>query len=150
MPELVQVQRSPEDEILLTELVFDSKDFISYEVSSMILVAEEKQEKPHGKFRCFLTQSTKEFFIEIPDEETMRAFKQSALINLLGLAERAGAKIVYICVRRTVQKQQSYLKNFLFVGFERLSEAEQRKISMTKTHSILKCLVNEDNEEDDN
>jgi len=147
MPELVQVMRSPEDEILLTELAFDSKDFTSYEVSAMILVAEERQERPHGKFRCFLTQSTKEFFIEIPDEETMRAFNKSALLNILGLAEKAGAKTVYICIRRTVQKQQSYLKNFLFVGFEKLSEAEQKKISMTRTHSILKCLVNE--EEDD-
>jgi N-acetylglutamate synthase-like GNAT family acetyltransferase len=149
LPELRQVTRSPEDEILLTELTFDSKDIITYEISSIVLVAEEKQSNPSGKFRCFFTQSTKEFFIEIPDENTMRAFNQSALVNILGLAEKAGAETVFVCVRRTVHRQQAYLKNFLFVGFEKLTEEEQKEISMTKTHSILKCSLKSDEENDD-
>jgi len=147
VPELKQVARSPEDEILLTELTFDSKEITTYEISSLILVAEETQSK--GKFRCFMAKSTKEFFIEIPDEATMRAFNQSTLVNILELASRAGAETIYVCVRRTIHRQQTYLKNFMFVGFEKLDAEEQAKISMTKTHSILKCSLNNDDENDD-
>jgi len=147
VPELIQVARSPEDEILLTELTFDSKDITTYEISSLILVAEETQSK--GKFRCFMAKSTKEFFIEIPDEGTMRAFNQSTLLNILELANRAGAETVYVCVRKTIHRQQAYLKSFLFVGFEKLDAKEQAKISMTKTHTILKCSLNNDEDNDD-
>lgn len=140
---LEKVERSPDDEILLTELTFDSPDVIPYEINSIILVAEN--EKHHGKFRCFLDSTTKVFFIEIPDEETIAAFSQSALMNMLKLAEEAGAETIYVCIRKTVKAQKTYLRNFLFVGFEQLTEQEQKKISMTRTHGILKLsLVSED------
>jgi len=111
------------------------------------LVAEETQSK--GKFRCFMAASTKEFFIEIPDEATMRAFNQSTLVNILELANRAGAETIYVCVRKTIHRQQAYIKNFLFVGFEKLDAKEQAKISMTKTHTILKCSLNNDDDDND-
>jgi len=139
---------SPDDEILLTELAFDTKDITTYEVNSVILVAEREQANPHGKFRCYMDSANKEFFIEIPNEGTMTAFTQSALLNILDLAEEAGAEICYICVRRTIKGQESYLRNFLFVGFEKLTEEEQKKISMTKTHGILKCSLNSSEEEE--
>jgi len=96
-----------------------------------------------------MAQTSKEFFIEIPDEATMRAFNQSTLVNILELASRAGAETIYVCVRKTIHRQQAYLKNFLFVGFEKLDAKEQAKISMTKTHTILKCKLNGDDEDND-
>jgi len=147
---LREVARSPDDEILLTELAIDNKDFITYEVSSVILVAEEEQANPHRKFRCFMEPKTKEFFIEIPEEGTMKVFNKSALLTVMKLAEKAGAETVYICVRKTVQKQEAYLKNFLFLGFEKLTKEEQKKISMTRTHNILKCsLKSEEGDEEE-
>jgi len=141
-PKINKVERSPDDEILLTELTFDCKDMITYEISSVILVAERHQSNPYGTFRCYMDSATKEFFIEISNEDTMKAFTQSALLNTLKLAEDAGAETCYMCVRKDVNRQESYLRNFLFVGFEKLREAEQKKISMTRTHHILKCSLN--------
>lgn len=92
--------------------------------------------------------ATKEFFIEIPDEATMKAFTQSGLLNTMKLAEDAGAETCYVCLRKTVKNQDSYLRNFLFVGFQKLREAEQKKISMTKTHRILKCPLKFDDDAD--
>jgi len=141
VPMLKKVRMSPDDEILLTELAVDFKDMIAFEISSVILVAERQQANPHGKFRCYMDSATKEFFIEIASEGTMSAFSQSALLNIMGLAEEAGAETCYICVRKTVKGQEAYLRNFLFIGFEKLTEEEQKKISMTKTHGILKCAL---------
>jgi hypothetical protein len=146
-PAMRKVEMSPDDEILLTELTFDNKDMITYEISSVILVAEREQANPFGKFRCFMDPIAKEFFIEIPNEGTMNAFSQSALLNILGLAEEAGAETIYICIRKTVKRQEAYLRNFLFVGFEKLTENEQKKISMTRTHGILKCSLKSEEED---
>jgi len=145
----MQVERSPEDEILLTELALDDKEFITYEVSSVILLAERAEHNPYGTFRCYVDPKTNEFFIEIPDEGTMSMFNKSELINVMKLAEGAGAETVYVCVRKTVQKQGTYLKNFLFLGFEKLTPAEQKKISMTTTHNLLKYSVHSDDDEED-
>jgi len=143
-----KVEMNPDDEILLTELTFDHKEIVTYEISSIILVAEREQANPLGRYRCFMDSNTKEFYIEIADEDTMNAFTQSALLNIMELAEKAGAETCYICIRNTLINQEKCLRNFLFVGFEKLSAAEQKKISMTKTHGILKCsLKSEDDEE---
>lgn len=149
-PKLVEVALSPDDEILMTELTFDAKGITAYEISSVVLVAEREQANPHGTFRCYMDHAAREFFIEIPTEETMHAFTQSALLNIMGLAEEAGADTCYICVRDTVKNQETYLRNFQFVGFEKLNQEEQKKISMTRTHGILKCSLKsgEDEEED--
>jgi hypothetical protein len=144
-----KVERSPDDEILLTELAFDLKNTITYEISSVILVAEREQANPHGKFRCYMDPISKEFFIEIPNEGTMGAFTRSALLNIMELAEGAGAETIYMCVRKTINKQEAYLKNFLFLGFVKLTEQEQKKISMTQTHSILKCSLKSEDEDDE-
>lgn len=147
-PKLKMVEMSPDDEVLLTELAFDSKDLVTYEINSVILVAEREQANPHGKFRCYMDHSNKEFFIEIATEGMMTAFTQSTLLNILDLAEEAGAKTCYICVRRDIKGQENYLRNFLFIGFEKLTEEEQKKISMTKTHGILKYSMGENEDED--
>jgi hypothetical protein len=147
-PMMRKVSTSPDDEILLTELAVDAKHLVTYEVTSVILVAEEEQANPNGKFRCFMDPTSKEFFIEISNEGTMKAFNRSALLSIMELAEQAGAESIYVCVRKTVKKQEAYLKTFLFIGFEKLTEKEQRKISMTKTHGLLKCsLKSEDNDD---
>lgn len=133
---------SPDDEILLTELTLDFKDMITYEINSVVLVAEKN--RPYGSFRCYMDSATKEFFIEIPDENTMRIFNQSALLNILDLATTAGAESCYICVRKTVQNKDAYLRNFLFIGFNKLSEKEQNKISMSRTHGMLKYSMKDE------
>jgi hypothetical protein len=148
-PKLKEVALSPDDEILMTELTFDAKGITAYEISSVILVAEREQANPHGTFRCYMDQAAREFFIEIPTEETMHAFTQSALLNIMGLAEEAGAYTCYIAIRNTVQNQETYLKNFQFVGFEKLNEEELKKISMTRTHGLLKCALKSDEEEEE-
>jgi len=142
-----EVQRSPDDEILLTELAFDTKNFIPFEVHSVILVAEE-QTNPNGPFRGYLDQNTKEFFVEIADEESMKIFTRSALLTIMKLAEEAGAEKMYICVRNSVNNIEKYLKTFLFLGFEKLSLAEQKQISITRTHGILKCNLKEEEDDD--
>jgi len=146
---MTQVERSPEDEIFLTELALDDKEFTSYEISSKILFAERAEENPNGNFRCFLESKTNEFFIEIADESTMKLFNKSELINVIKLAEGVGADTVYVCVSKAIQKQGTYLKNFLFIGFEKLTAEEQKEISMTRTHNLLKYSVNSDDEEQD-
>lgn len=143
-----KVQRSPEDEILLTELAFDAKNFIPYEIHAVILVAEEKA-NPHAPFRCFLEQNTKEFFVEIADEESMKIFTRSALLTIMKLAEEAGAETMYVCVRNDIKQLASYLKTFLFLGFEKISPEVQKKISITRTHGILKCNLKGEDEDDD-
>jgi len=148
VPMLKKVEMSPDDEILLTELAVDFKNMITFEISSVILVAERQQANPHGKFRCYMDSATKEFFIEITSEGTMAAFSQSALLNIMELAEEAGAETCHICVRKTIKGQEAYLRNFLFIGFEKLTEEEQKKISMTKTHGILKCALKSGDDED--
>jgi len=67
----------------------------------------------------------------------------------MGLAEEAGADTCYICVRSTVKNQGTYLRNFQFVGFEKLDEQEQKEISMTRTHGILKCSLKSDEDEEE-
>lgn len=135
---LTKVARSPSDEITLTELACDSKDIETFEINLSILMAEEEQANPKGNFRCFMDNNSKEFFIEIGSVDAIKTFTSSILLNVLELAEQAGSKTIYICMRRNVEKKSAYLKNFLFVGFQQLTEEEQNKISMTRTHSMLK------------
>jgi len=106
----------------------------------------EQEQATNGNFRCFMDKDSKEFFIEISSAESMKMFTSSILVNVLELSEQAGATTVYICLRRVIEKKNAYLKNFLFVGFQQLTEAEQKKISMTRTHSMLKYSV-EDQED---
>jgi len=62
------------------------------------------------------------------------------------IAEQAGGKVVYICLGKTIEKKSTYLKNFLFLGFKQLTEEEQREISMTRTHSMLKYSFDDEGE----
>jgi hypothetical protein len=141
-----KVSRSPFDEIVLTELTFDSKAMEIYEISSSILMAEKEQANPKGNFRCFMDNNSKEFFIEISTLDAIKMLPSSILLNVLELAEQAGATVAYICLRKTIEKKATYLKNFLFLGFEQLSEEEQQKISMTRTHGMLKYKIGDQGE----
>jgi len=136
-----QVKRSPDDEFLLTELAFDMKDMITYEINTCILVAERQQDTHRGSFRCYMDNASKEFFIEISSQEMMEAFKRSTLLNILELAEEAGAETAYICLNKAIQQKSAHLKKFIFIGFEQLSQEEQTEISMTRTHSLLKYSI---------
>jgi len=143
---LTKVARSPSDEITLTELACDAKDIETFEINLSIMMAEEEQANPKGNFRCFMDNQSKEFFIEISTVDALKTFTSSILLNVLNLAEQAGSTTVYICLRKTIEKKSAYLKNFLFVGFQQLSEEEQKTISMTRTHSMLKYSSNDQEE----
>lgn len=104
-------------------------------------MAEQEQTNPNGNFRCFMDKDSKEFFIEISTIEAIKMLTSSILLNVLELAEQAGSTTIYICLRKTIEKKNTYLKNFLFCGFQQLTEAEQKGISMTRTHSMLKYSV---------
>lgn len=135
---LTKVARSPSDEITLTELACDAKDIETFEINLSIMMAEEEQANPNGNFRCFMDNNSKEFFIEIGTVDAFKTFTSSILVSMLELAEQAGSKTVYVCMRKNIENKSTYLKNFLFVGFQQLTEAEQKTISMTRTHGLLK------------
>jgi len=141
-----RVTRSPSDEITLTELAIDCKDMTIYEISSSILLVEREKANPKGNFRCFMDNVSKEFFIEISTVDAIKTFTSSILLNVLELSEKAGAQTVYICLGKTIEKKSAYLKNFLFLGFTQLTEEEQKKISMTRTHSMLKYSIDDQGE----
>ena len=49
------MERSPSDELLLTELTWDFKDFTPYEISSEVIVGEHQLSEAF-KFKCFLNE----------------------------------------------------------------------------------------------
>lgn len=132
--------------MLLTELAFESEEIVTYEISSLIMVREQVQSE-NGKFKCFMNQKTMEFYIEIPDEETIKSITSSALLNILELAEKNSAEVVYVCLRKNADINKSCLRSFKFVGFDELDEEEQQKITMSETHNILKYIVNPEDDE---
>jgi len=143
-PQLKKMIRSPSDEVLLTELAIDAKDITIYDITSVITVGEKAELKPYGEWKCYMDNSTQEFFIEITDKTKLEALNQSALMNIFEVAQDAGAQLIYMCVRKTLDKKalSIYMRTFLFIGFGQLSGEEQKKISMTQTHTLLKYNVN--------
>jgi len=146
---LRKVNRLPSDEIILTELMFDARELITYDITSSILMAEEEHEDPNATLRCYMDTDAKEFFIEVSTKESMDAFTKSTFINIVKLAEQNGAEVVYICLKKSIENKNSYLKSFLFLGFEKLSNEEQKSMSKTRTHSLLKYNINNQEDEDE-
>jgi len=79
----------------------------------------------------------KKFYIEVATTKALEALTKSSVLNLLTFAEQVGAEKVYVCCRRTLGDITYYLKTFLFIGFQQLTEEEQKEISMTQTHFLL-------------
>ena len=110
-----------------------------------------------------MDNTSQEFFIEITNKTKLEAFTRSAMLNLLEVAEEANAETVYICIRKSVDQKSNYfindnnlsifvalsscLKSFQFIGFIQLTSQEQKKISMTQTHTLLKYKVKGDNDD---
>mmetsp|Transcript_98682 Transcript_98682/g.136990 ORF Transcript_98682/g.136990 Transcript_98682/m.136990 type:complete len:95 (+) Transcript_98682:49-333(+) len=94
-----------------------------------------------------MNQKTMEFYIEIPDEQTVKSVTSSALLNILELAEKNNAEIVYVCLRKDAEINKSSLRSFKFVGFDELDQEEQQKITMCETHDLLKYIVNPEDDE---
>jgi hypothetical protein len=131
------LKRTPSDEILLTELALDDKNITIYDITSVILVGEKETKEPHGQFKCFMDHDEKKFYIEIATSKTLEALTKSSLLNLLAFAEQTGAEKLYVCCRKSLGDIKYYLKTFMFIGFQQLSQEEQKKISMTQTHFLL-------------
>ena len=53
-----RIERTPSDEILLTELALDDKDFSIYDISSVIAVGEKENFKPFGRFKCYMDHAS--------------------------------------------------------------------------------------------
>jgi len=103
----------------------------------VILVGEKESKEPHGQFKCFMDHDQKKFYIEIATTKTLQALTQSAVLNLLSFAENVGAEKIYVCCRKALGDIRYTLKTFMFIGFQQLTEEEQKKISMTSTHFLL-------------
>jgi len=129
--------------------MFDARELITYDITSSILMAEEEHEDPNATLRCYMDTDAKEFFIEVSTKESMDAFTKSTFINIVKLAEQNGAEVVYICLKKSIENKNSYLKSFLFLGFEKLSNEEQKSMSKTRTHSLLKYNINNQEDEDE-
>jgi len=135
---------SPSDEVLLTELAIDHKDITIYDITSVICVGEVAESKPYGEFKCYMDNITKEFFLEITNKTKLESITQSALLNILDVAEKNGALTVIVCIRNSLLKDRAIvhiLKSFIYIGFMQLSEEDQKIISMTRTHALLKYTV---------
>jgi hypothetical protein len=142
-----KLQRTPSDEILLTELAWDDKDVSIYDITSVILVGERASvQSPFGKLKCYLDHESKEFFIEINESTPLKVFTRSVLLNILDLAEREGAKKLYACLRRGTHNLEQFVKAFLFVGFMKLDEEEMKQVSMTQTHILVQYNLEEEEE----
>lgn len=141
--QMKRMVRSPSDEVLMTELAIDGKDLTIYDISSVIPAADRGEGSLHGEFKCYMDHTNQDFFIDIGNKTKLEAFTSSALLNLLEVAEDAGAETAYICVRKSVDENvvAKFLKSFLFIGFTKLTPAEQKKISMTQTHTLLKYKI---------
>jgi len=88
----------------------------------------------------------KKFYIEIATTKTLQALTQSVVLNLLSFAEKVNAEKVYVCYRKSLGDIRYYLKTFMFIGFQQLTEEEQKEISMTQTHFLLSYDVLGDEE----
>jgi len=113
-----RIQRTPSDEILLTELALDNKEFTIYDISSQILVGERETSLPYGRFKCYLDSELKEFVIEINENTPRNVLTRSTLLKMLDLAENEGASQVIAAFRRDTKEIEQYIKTFLFLGFE--------------------------------
>lgn len=140
-----KLERTPSDEILLTELAWDDKDVSIYDITSIIMVGERVNvNSPFGKLKCYMDNDTKEFFIEINQTTPLKAFTRSVLLNILDLAEKEGAKKLYACLRRGTENIEQFVKAFLFVGFTKLEEEELKSVSMTQTHILVEYNMEEE------
>lgn len=65
---------------------------------------------------------TKEFYVEVSSDLQIENFNRSSVLNMLDLAEKAGADKFYICVRKNIEKHNALVKKFSFIGFRKLSQ----------------------------
>jgi len=140
-----KLKRSPSDEFLLTELALDFKDLTVYDISSLILVGEKVEKDPHGMFKCFMDHENKEFFIEVNAKHPLKSFTRSTLLTLVDMAAKQNALAIYVCVRNGIPEYASILRAFSFIGFAKLQE--QRKLTISKTHTLLKYDLKGEDEE---
>ena len=98
-----QLERSPSDELLLTELTWDFKDFTPYEISSEVIVGEHPLNASFNLFKCFLNAKESQCFIEITEDSQIARFTRSTLLKLLDVAEEKGAKTVFVCIRKDIR-----------------------------------------------
>jgi hypothetical protein len=157
------MHRSPSDELLLTELAIDAKDFVIFDVSSVVLVGERTEKLKNGAFKCYMDNELKEFFVEVNSGTHLQAFTKTVVLNLLNTAEEAGAKRIFMCLRKSIEQHgkgflflyyctegnafvENFMRSFSFLGFQRLGEKEVKKISMTQTHTLLVYDFDEEGE----
>jgi len=139
-----RMERSPSDEILLTELALDDKEFEIYDITSLIMCGDSRS--TFAQFKCYMDNSSKEFYIEINENTPMSNFTKDTLLRMLDMAEKEGAKRVYAAIRKEIVNTEKLIKHFMFVGFEALNEEEIKEVSMTETHMLVKYDIEEEEE----
>ena len=114
------------------------------------MVGEEPDtSNPFATFKCFVDQSTKDFFIEINQNTPIKYFTRTTLFNLLDCAEQEEARNVFVCFSKDTQDLENSLKTFLFVGFQVLDEKEKAiASSFTQTHFLLKYSLSESSDDE--
>jgi hypothetical protein len=96
-------------------MALDSLDLEVYDIS-WIVAANLNRANSLGSFKCFIDQSTGEFFFEISEKTPLNSFSQSLFLEIIDAAEKAKTKTVYACFRRDtidISKDSSYIKNII-------------------------------------
>ncbi|KRX09189.1 hypothetical protein PPERSA_05858 [Pseudocohnilembus persalinus] len=96
------LERTIEDEVLLTELALDRKDLIIYDINPSIVLSQDIR-NDSCVFKGFLDENNKEFFIEI-SEQQKDYFTKSFFLQLCDVAEELGAIKIYACLRNSESK----------------------------------------------
>jgi len=127
----------------------DNPAVTTYEVNSIILMGEEEYENPSGNFTCYMNNETKQFFIEVSTEETLRGFTKSTFLNMLRLAQASKAEDVFICVDNSVSNKDRYCKDLLFVGCSKLSTSERKKLMVPPMYTVLRFPIDDSQDDED-
>jgi hypothetical protein len=60
---------------------------------------------------------TSEFYVEVCSDDQISTFSKTVLLNMLDLAEKAGAEKFYVCVRKEISSHDAFVRKFCLSGF---------------------------------
>lgn len=131
------MEQGLDDEMLLTQLALDDKEIVIYDIASAIYLGERSRVAPLHKFKCFLDAAAGHFFVELSDKSPFENLTKSTFLKILDIAESIGAKQVFVCIHNKTAEIGAKIQTLLFVGFKKLIGEEARRVSHTRTHTLL-------------
>lgn len=141
-----QLRRTPSDEYLLTELAIDRKNITIMDISTAFLLQEKMI--TYEKIKCYMDHATSEFFIEVTETTPLRAFTQNTVLSLLDKADNEHARKAYFCIRKDIKEHEQFVRTFKTIGMKVLTPAEQARVSMTTTHTLLEYDIENEGDAD--